>query len=137
MTKTQKTEMKIPNEIRESVHKIWLAGLGALSAAEEEGSKIFNTLVEKGEAFEKRGKKVLDQAKDRVVSARERAEQRWHKVGDEIDDRVNATIERLGVPSRDEIQKLTKRVEELNKKIEPMLDKKTVKTASTTTKKSA
>ncbi len=142
MAKTQKIDMKIPTELRESVHKVWLAGLGALSTAEEEGSKLFNTLVDKGETFEARGKKVFDDAKDRVLSARERAEKRWKKVGDEIDDRVSATIERLGVPTRDEIQKLTKRVEELNKKIEPMVDKKapartTKKATSTKTAKSA
>jgi glutathione S-transferase len=50
-------------EIRDSVQKIWLAGLGALAATEEEGVKIFNSLVEKGEAYEARGKKEAAKAR--------------------------------------------------------------------------
>ena len=50
------SEKKSPNELKESVHKIWLAGLGAMSVAEQEGSKLFKNLVEKGEQYESRGK---------------------------------------------------------------------------------
>lgn len=124
---SKKTKREIPAEIRESAHKVWLAGLGALSLAEEEGSKLFNNLVKKGESFEKRGKKqiekVQDQIGERVGEAKERAETVWGKLGSSFDERVAATLKRLGVPTRVEIQKLTKRVEQLTEKVDQLKPK--------------
>ena len=49
-----KKEKAMEKEIRETTHKVWLAGLGALSVAEEEGTKLFSNLVDKGRKFEKK-----------------------------------------------------------------------------------
>jgi poly(hydroxyalkanoate) granule-associated protein len=106
------------NEIRESAQKIWLAGLGALTSAEEEGTKLFNKLVEKGEAFESRGKEQMAKVQKSVENAVGQAETSWEKLGDAFDDRVAAAINRLGVPSREEIVTLTNRVEELTLKVD-------------------
>ena len=111
---------KVHEEIKASAHKIWLAGLGALAAAEEEGSKIFNTLVEKGEGYESRGKEELAKVKDKVEGAFGKAEGSWEKLGDAFDDRVARAVKRLGVPSSDEITNLTKRVEELTLKVDQL-----------------
>ncbi|MEJ2086251.1 MAG: phasin family protein [Acidobacteriota bacterium] len=107
-------------EIRDSAHKIWLAGLGALTSAEEEGTKLFNKLVEKGESFEGRGRKQFAKVQKKVESAVGQAESSWEKLGDAFDDRVASAINRLGVPSRDEIVTLTKRVEELTLKVDEL-----------------
>ena len=117
MTETNKN---VHEEIRESAHKIWLAGLGALAAAEEEGTKIFNTLVEKGEGYESRGKEELNKVKDRVEGAFGKAETSWEKLGDAFDDKVAGAVSRLGVPTSDEITTLTKRVEELTIKVDQL-----------------
>jgi hypothetical protein len=47
-----------PKQHKDSAHKIWLAGLGALglAAAEEEGTKLFSDLVYCGRELEARGK---------------------------------------------------------------------------------
>ena len=111
---------KVHEEIKESAHKIWLAGLGALAAAEEEGSKIFNTLVEKGEGYESRGKEELAKVKDKVEGAFGKAEGSWEKLGDAFDERVAGAVKRLGVPSSDEITQLTQRVEELTLKVDQL-----------------
>lgn len=111
-------------EIKDSAHKIWLAGLGALSAAEEGGSKLFRNLVERGEAFEKTTRKTYGEAKDKVEEAaetvRDRAETTWEKVEARLDEAVTAALGRLGVPSRDEIATLTQRVEELTAVVEKL-----------------
>lgn len=114
----KKEQKKVYNDMRESAHKIWLAGLGALSKAEEEGTKVFHTLVEAGEKFEARGKKRFTLVKGKVQEAREAAEDRIEKLGDTFDDQVANAVQKLGVPSRDEIQRLTKRVEELTAKVD-------------------
>ena len=110
----KKTENVVPEELRESANKIWLAGLGAVAMAEEEGSKFFRNLVKKGETFENRGKKrmqkVQDDVEDRVQDAKEFAGSTWSRLGASFDEKVAGTLKRLGVPTRMEIQKLTKRV---------------------------
>ena len=112
------------NEIRESAQKIWLAGLGALAAAEDEGTKLFQRLVEKGEAFEAKGKRQMDEVKDKVEGAVGKAESSWEKLSSTVDDKVAEAINRLGVPSRSEINRLTKRVEELTVKVDQLKGQK-------------
>lgn len=98
-------------ELKESAQKIWLAGLGALSVAEQEGAKMFDRLVERGREFEGRGKERMEEARGKVHEAASDVEER-------IDEKVASALRRFGVPSRDEIRELTRRVEELNAKIE-------------------
>ena len=128
----------VTNDVRESAHKIWLAGLGALSVAEDEGTKLFKRLVKEGESFEKRSrdgfKKVQDTVETKVEDVRDAAESSWDKFGANVDERIASTLKRLGVPSRHEIQRLTKRVEELTKKVDALKPKPAAKR---TTKKTA
>ncbi len=44
-------------------HKIWLAGLGAVAIAEEEGGKLFKGLVEKGQTSRSAARSKVDKAK--------------------------------------------------------------------------
>lgn len=127
MTETR----EIQAELKENAHKIWLAGLGALAKAEEEGSKVFNSLVEAGEDYEAQGKKRFTLVKGRMQEARERAESAVGKLGDTFDDKVAAAVQRLGVPSRDEIQRLTARVEELTAKVDQLKPKRRTTRART------
>src|SRR5215208_3927389 len=110
-TKETGSNKKIQEDLAESAHRIWLAGLGALAAAEEEGSKVFNRLVDRGKDVETRGKQ-------QVQDVRGRAESAWGGVGDKVDEKITAALHRLGVPTRDEIRELTRKVEELNAKVE-------------------
>ena len=50
--------------------------------------------------------------------ARKQVEKRFDSVWGAVDDRVTDVLHRMGVPTRDEIQRLTRRVEELNAKID-------------------
>ena len=100
-------------DLKESAQKIWLAGLGALSVAEQEGTRMFETLVERGRTFEERGRERMEETRSKVGDAASSVE-------DRIDEKIAAALRRFGVPSRDEIRELTRRVEELNAKIERM-----------------
>lgn len=127
------SEKKFQNEVKDSVHKIFMAGLGALATAEEEGSKLFNNLVERGETYESRGKETWEEVKSKVDDAKDKAKEQagstYEKFGGQVDDAVAATLGRMGVPSREEIATLTKRVEELTVLVEK-LAAKTSKAAS-------
>ena len=113
-------EKKVQDELKDSVHRIWLAGLGALAAAEEEGGKIFSRLVERGRDVESRGKVEVDKVKSEVERMKTKAESTFDSWGDKLDEKLSAALHRLGVPTRDEIRNLTQRVEELNAKIEQL-----------------
>jgi poly(hydroxyalkanoate) granule-associated protein len=107
----QKKERKAQRDLKDSAQKIWLAGVGALAVAEEEGVRMFDSLVERGREWEGRGRERMDKARSRVEHAVDDVEER-------VDERVSQVMHRLGVPTRDEIQRLTRKVEELNAKIE-------------------
>ncbi len=65
MAKTKKQQQ----ELQETAQQIFLAGLGALSRAEEEGSKFFQKLVQRGQAYDGPGADQLDVLKHQVESA--------------------------------------------------------------------
>ena len=116
------TEKNTQEDLKDSVHRIWLAGLGALAAAEEEGSKLFSKLVDRGRDVESKGKvevdKVNDKVRTEVDKAKHKAETAFENWGEKFDEKLTSALHRLGVPTRDEIHNLTKRVEDLNSKVE-------------------
>jgi poly(hydroxyalkanoate) granule-associated protein len=122
METTTGSEKNTQDELKDSVHRIWLAGLGALAAAEEEGSKLFSRLVDRGRDVEVKGKVEVDKVNEKVRAevdkAKVRAESAFEGWSEKLDEKLNAALHRLGVPTRDEIRNLTQRVEELNAKVE-------------------
>ena len=109
----KKKTKELQNDIMDSAHKVWLAGLGAVAMAEQEGGKLFTNLVEKGQKLEKKGKDEVEKAKGAVSGMKTVAESYWDTFGRTIDDQVTAVIHRIGVPTKDEIETLTKKVEQL------------------------
>ena len=135
------------NRVQDNAHEIWLAGLGAFAMAQEEGSdlvrkggklineqtgkvisegtKLFERLVSEGRKLEGKGRKMAEDAvggvrtdvESRVGKAREQAKTNWDKLEKVFEDRVARALSRLGVPTSDEIQELSKRVAELNKRV--------------------
>ena len=118
----------LQDELRESAHRIWLAGLGALSSAGEEGTKMFDRLVDRGRDYETKGR---DEARKQYEGARSTTDELWNTWSGKLDEAVTSALHRMGVPSRDEIRNLTQRVEELNAKVEML--KPRVTPAATTT----
>lgn len=125
--RTKETMSNMQEELRDSAHKIWLAGLGAVSTAGEKGSTWFQQLVEKGEGLEARGKKNMDKAMDDLETSAKKARKRVENTVDDLwerlDERFTEAMHRFGVPTRDEIQALTRRVEELNHKVDELRGK--------------
>jgi poly(hydroxyalkanoate) granule-associated protein len=114
--KTAKKNVDIP-ALKDSAHHIWLAGLGAFSLAGEEGSKLFQQLVEKGGELEQANKARISQLAEKVQGLKGEARTAMQKVANPIENTINSAIQKLGVPSREEIVTLTKRVEELTKAV--------------------
>jgi poly(hydroxyalkanoate) granule-associated protein len=119
----KKKAKEIQEELLGSAHKVWLAGLGALSMAEEESGKLFKNLIKRGEDVEKRGKDHVDRAMETVGGVKTVAESYWETFERMVDDKVTAVIHRLGVPTKDEIEDLTKKVEDLTQSIDKLRSK--------------
>jgi poly(hydroxyalkanoate) granule-associated protein len=136
---TVETLKSASTDLQGRAHKIWLAGLGALASAGDESSKLFNSLVEKGEKMEKRGLGQVDKVKAKVDNATGKARSRAGKTLDEVETRVDrvvgSALQRVGVPSRQEIATLTRRVEELTEavsRLQPKRNSSSKKDSATT-----
>ncbi len=115
-TKKSKQNAGMPG-LKESAHNIWLAGLGAFSLAGEEGTKLFQQLVEKGSELEQTNKERISSLAERVEGLKDEAKVAMGKMTTPIENTINSAIQRLGVPTREEILTLTKRVEDLTKAV--------------------
>ena len=103
--------------VLDSATQIWLAGLGAFSRAQDEGTKIFDSLVKEGEKFQKHAKGA---AEDAVADVRERAADTWDKIEDVFEDRVSKALGKLSVPTRKDVDALREKVEELTAAVEKL-----------------
>lgn len=105
----------------ETAQQIWAAGVGALARAQGEGTDLFEALVKKGMSLETQTRKlatgkvgvVRDAVEDRVDDVREKAADTWDRMEKVFEDRVQRALTRLGVPTREDLGALSKRVETL------------------------
>lgn len=138
----------------ESAREIWLAGLGAFNVAQqegykvlEEGSKIFEKLVAEGSKVESRTRKEVQgavsdirsevenrvaearsQARNQAEAVRKQAVDNWDKLEKIFEERVARSLTKLGIPGKEDVNKLADRVAELNKRVDA-LDSKPAKAA--------
>ena len=97
-------------KIKDSANQIWLAGLGAFSKAQQEGVEMFEALVAEGEKVQERTKAAAD---ERFSEMKEKTTETWHKVEKVFDDRVGRALHALNVPTRKDIDTLSRRVHDL------------------------
>jgi poly(hydroxyalkanoate) granule-associated protein len=124
-SKAAKGESHLAQSVRDSAQQIWLAGLGAFSKAQDEGGKVFDSLVKEGETLHKKTRgvaeakvaemsgnvsKAASQFSSRAQSA---ATETWDKLEQVFEDRVSRALKRLGVPTTREVEALSKRVDAL------------------------
>ena len=104
-----------------STHPNWLAGLGAMAKAQEQGSKAIEALVNDGLAFQR---KSQAEAQQRLHEATERLSHLASDFGQQttvrvdrlehlFEDRVAKALQRLGMPTLYDLQALTERVAQL------------------------
>ena len=70
-----KFSLKSSLDFRKYTKQIWLAGLGAFSRAEEEGNKLFDSLVKVGEELESKSVEDVD-VEQTTKTVTERSEER-------------------------------------------------------------
>jgi len=132
-------EGQLTHTVKESAQQIWLAGLGAFSKAQAEGGKVFDALVKEGEAIQKKTRKLADDqmsfvrktADDKIAGVRKVADAKmaqvtgkaagtWDRLEQVFEDRVARALASLGVPTKKEVDKLSKRVAELSAAVQEL-----------------
>lgn len=115
----------VGKSVMDSAQQIWLAGLGAFAKAQAEGGKLFESLVKEGTALDAKTRKytearvneVRGNVESTVGQVRERSQETWDKLERVFEDRVSGALGRLGIPGRDEVKALNKRVDDLVREV--------------------
>lgn len=109
---------RVQENVMDSAHKIFLAGLGTVKTVGDESGELFDRLVERGKDLEAQGKKGFRSWRKEIEKTTSKVEGQVDRLGDRIDEQLTSALHRLGVPTRDEIKTLTRRVEELSRKVD-------------------
>lgn len=130
-TKQRVTEKKVTDQLEDA----FLAGLGALSNAQKAGEKTFDSLVKQGESFRKKTTRKTESLIDEVQGAiREMSEDAQSKASgllDQVrdksnlkklnrafDSRVAGAMDRLHVPSKNDVDAINKKLNKILKLLE-------------------
>jgi poly(hydroxyalkanoate) granule-associated protein len=116
---------ELAQAIRDSAQQIWLAGLGAFGKAQDGSAKVFETLVREGTNLQRKTQSVAEdkisevtgRMSDMANDVTAKAGQRWDKLESIFEERVAKALNRLGVPSRKDVDALIKRIDELGGKV--------------------
>ncbi len=92
--------------MKETLDKLWLAGLGALSMTRERAEKIFDDLVQRGQ--EERTNK-----RDFVENLVQSADKTRQEVESFVDRQVKQALSRLHVATKDDIARLEAKLDQL------------------------
>ena len=115
-------EKHLAGNVMNSANQIWLAGLGAFAKTQEEGSKVFESLVKEGEKVEERTRKAanekVEEVMDKVEEAKEKATEKLDKLEHVFQERVARTLNSLGVPSQEDIKEIASRIEKLDANVQ-------------------
>ncbi len=117
------------------LHQVWLAGLGAATVVGQETAKAVEQLVQKGREVEpqvlEKGRQMgqdIDnaarEAGERLKDVAARINKRAEAAEAMLDERVRMALERMGYASRDDVQKLSDKLDQLTQKLEDLATKR-------------
>jgi poly(hydroxyalkanoate) granule-associated protein len=107
--------------VKDSAQQIWLAGMGAFSKAQAEGGKVFETLMKEGSALQKKTQGLAEERISAVThkmtavagGVGDKAGAQWDKLESIFEQRVAKALNKMGVPSKEDIEALIERIDAL------------------------
>jgi polyhydroxyalkanoate synthesis regulator phasin len=105
----QEEEEKV-SPLLNSLRKVLLASIGAVAVAQEEAEDLINRLVERGEIAREEGRKLMQ---DMMAKRRETVEAKF-------DTRVESALQKMNVPTKDDLKAVERKLDELNKKLDKL-----------------
>ena len=115
----------LAGSVKDSAQQIWLAGMGAFSKAQEEGGKVFESLVKEGLSLQRKTQAVAEEKLGAVTSkmtgmageVQAKAGAHWDKLETIFEERTAKALNKLGVPSAKDVEALIKRIDELSAQV--------------------
>ncbi len=112
--------------VKESAQQIWSAGLAAFAKAQNNSGKAFDSLAEEGARIQKKTQASTEERLGAVASRMSdmagevgtRAGQHWDKLESIFEDRVARALNRLGVPSAQDVAALHARLDALTQALQ-------------------
>jgi poly(hydroxyalkanoate) granule-associated protein len=106
----KKEEEEKVSPLLNSLRKVLLASIGAVAVAQEEAEDLINRLVERGEIAREEGRKLMQ---DMMAKRRETVEAKF-------DTRVESALQKMNVPTKDDLKAVERKLDELNKKLDKL-----------------
>lgn len=118
-------DSQLAQSVKESAQQIWLAGMGAFAKAQAEGGKVFETLVKEGVSLQRKTQGLAEERISAVTGKMtamadgmsNKAGAHWDKLETIFEERVAKALNKMGVPSRKDIDALIKRIDGLSAKV--------------------
>ncbi len=115
-------------DVRDTARDVWLASLGAMSITRKQGERVFGNLINEGQGLNKRTVKLVDGTVSDVRSklsgvigkVQQTAAANLSQVEEVVGTQVGRVLSRLGIPSKGDIQELSRRVSELNRQVKAL-----------------
>ena len=131
-------DSQLASTVKDSAQQIWLAGMGAFSRAQAEGTKVFETLVKEGASLQKKTQADVEEKIGAVTGkmtsmasdVQAKAGQHWDKLEGIFEERTAKALNKLGVPSAKDVDALTARIDELSAKVAKLSKTAPAKTAA-------
>jgi poly(hydroxyalkanoate) granule-associated protein len=121
---TSHSDDSLQSELSKRGREVWLAGLGALATVEEEGTKLFGSLVDRGKEFEKDRRESLKEITEKAREQGDEALSQFEEASEETQSlllsTVHSALERFGVPTQNEIDRLSTKVDALSKQVDAL-----------------
>jgi poly(hydroxyalkanoate) granule-associated protein len=129
VTKGDAATTDLSQSVLESSRQIWLAGLGAFSKAQAGGMKVFESLVNQGEALESKTRSIAVEtaaaargaAKAKAKEVQAMAGGTWDKLEQVFEARVARALARLGVHTQSDVERLSERVDALSEAVNELI----------------
>lgn len=99
----------------------WWAGLGLLDVAQRAGAQVFEALVEEGTSWEQAQRERREHRARQVRQAIQESDA-IRAAEERVQEEVNTALQRIGVPSRDDVDALKDQIEALSDRVDRLAD---------------
>ncbi len=112
------------NSVVKAIRAVMLAAIGAVALSKEEIEAIVNRLIEKGEIAESDGRELIsdlmERRKKETEEAAEVAVERKEKVEGMLDQRIESILNRMNIPSKNDVESLSSKISTLSTKVDEL-----------------
>lgn len=121
MSEETMVEQSKPRALVNGIHKMFLAGVGAVLLTQDEVANLTHKFVEEGSSFEEKNVKRVNNYVDKRRQESKKAGKRVSKrVNNGLSKQMGKVLNRVNIPTRDEIQSLNRKITRLNKKVDEL-----------------